>query len=181
MGGRPSGSKLLAAFPATPAPTYQEPEPLLKARFEGKPVPDFTVCDREGKDLKLSSLRGKVVVVDYWDIGCVPCRGLMHTIQEIRQRCASSDAAVLVVDTGESQEALSRFIKRLPQYTGCVLDPAGTDWDATIASRLYGVAAVPCAIIIDKEGILRTYASGVHPRDFYISALRKLGVQASAQ
>lgn len=155
----------------------------LAARYEGKPALDFTVVDKSGKNVTLSSLKGKVVVVDFWASWCGPCRMVMPTIQEIHDKYANKGVAVMAVDTWDAPSDCDAFLKDNPKYTMPVLrDPAGaSDQPNSVARKLYDTPGIPTTLIIDKEGIVRAYAVGVHEPAFYFDALKKLGVKIAAK
>ncbi len=179
----PSQAKLVAEFTNPYADRVAEAAVQARiARYEGKPAPNFTCKDRNGKSISLSSLRGKTVVVDFWASWCGPCKYIMPAIQEIHRKYASKGVVVLVVDTWDTPADCAAFLKANPQYTMPVLmDPAGKNEAASIATKLYGVTGIPTTLFIDKKGIVRTYAVGAHPREFYMAALRKTGVEEAAR
>lgn len=174
----PTKAKRVAKFTEQPD-EEDEAMKTLAAKYEGKPAPDFTVLDSAGKPIKLSSFKGKVVVVDFWASWCGPCREVMPTIQEIHDKLKGKDVVVMAVDTWDEEKDCRDFIKANPKYTMPVLlDPAGVkDQDNSIARKLYGTPGIPTTLIIDRKGIVNTYAIGAHERDFYFNALKKLGVQ----
>jgi thiol-disulfide isomerase/thioredoxin/outer membrane lipoprotein-sorting protein len=161
------------------------PEALEKAaaaKFQGKPAPEFTLKDRSGKEYKLSSLKGKVVIVDFWASWCAPCRMVMPSIQEIHEKLASQGVQVLAVNTWDARSDFDSFVKANPQYTmPFLLDPAQQDQEHSVASKFYGVQALPTTVMIDQNGIVRVYDIAVHERDFYLSALKKLGLNIVLQ
>lgn len=176
----PDKAKMVAKFTDPNAAAEAETKALI-AKYEGKPAPDFTAKDLNGKDISLSSLKGKVVVIDFWASWCGPCRAVMPSIQEIHEKYGK-DVAVLAVDTWDTKEACLNFLKESSQYTMPVLlDPAADKQGASIASTLYGVHGIPTTIIIDKDGIVRTYAVDVHKKSFYMDSLRSLGIQVAAE
>ncbi|HLK59204.1 MAG TPA: redoxin domain-containing protein [Chthonomonadaceae bacterium] len=149
----------------------------LVGKYEGKPAKDFTLQDRDGKEVSLASLKGKIVVVDFWASWCVPCKAVMPTLQEIHDKLGS-DVVVLAVDSFDEKADCDKFLKANPQYTMRILrDPAGTDADKSIASTLYGVEGIPTTLIIDREGVLRKYLIGEHDRGVYMGLLRNLGIK----
>ena len=155
---------------------FLSPEEAVAADFEGKPAPDFTLKDREGNDVSLASLKGKIVVLDFWASWCGPCRRVMPTIQKIHDTLQAKDVVALGIDTADERADCDQFLKENPQYTLRVL--LDRPKEASIANSLYKVEGIPTTIIIDKAGIVRTYAVGVHEPNFYFEALRKLGADS---
>ncbi|MBK6899323.1 MAG: TlpA family protein disulfide reductase [bacterium] len=64
-------------------------------------VPDFTVTTLEGKTLRLSELRGQVVVVDYWATWCGPCRIAMPHLQKLHEEYQSQGVTVLALSVDQ--------------------------------------------------------------------------------
>ncbi|MFY7954167.1 MAG: TlpA family protein disulfide reductase, partial [Armatimonadaceae bacterium] len=65
---------------AKKAPARAERPPLLA---NGKDAPDFTSFTLDGKPVKLSDLRGKTVILDFWSTWCGPCKASMPHIEEV--------------------------------------------------------------------------------------------------
>lgn len=176
----PEGAKLVQKF--TDPRTQQEDETkALIAKYEGKPAPDFKLSDRDGKEVSLSDLKGKVVVVDFWASWCGPCRRVMPIIQEIHEKLADKNVVVLAVNTWDTKDDCDKYLKENSNYTFRVLmDPSERNSAESVATKLYGVRGIPTTIIIDKKGIVREYAIGSHERAYYMGALKSLGVEVAS-
>ena len=113
----------------------------------GDVAPDFTVEMLDGKKVALSSLRGKVVLVNFWATWCPPCRQEMSHLQEgVIDRFAGSDLVVLPISRGEKRETVEKFIEKMG-YTFAV----GLDSDQSIYSK-YASNYVPRSVVINREG-----------------------------
>lgn len=173
----PDGAKLVKKF-TDPREKEMREEAARLAKYEGKPALDFTLKDRAGKTVKLSALKGKTVIVDFWASWCGPCKMVMPTLQEIHKKFGTKGVIVLAVDTWDKPGDCARFLKENPQYTMRVLlDPAQDETPKSVATKLYGVDGIPTTLFIDKSGIVRKYIVGAHPREFYFGELKKLGVK----
>jgi peroxiredoxin len=130
---------------------------------EGAPAPDFDAQALDGKKVKLSDLRGKVVMLDFMASWCGVCVATLSEIKELHKQFDRSKLEVVSVslDGGETTDTTLRDLKDLladhPVDWPVIFDDSG--WDNAIA-RSYGVTRLPVRIIIDREGIIRLIAEG---------------------
>lgn len=126
----------------------------LKESMMNKPAPSFTLKDLAGKDVSLESLKGKVVVVDFWATWCGPCKASFPGMQDAVNKFASSDDVVfLFVDTWERADDKAKNAKDFIEsksYTFHVL----LDEDNKVVAD-FGVNGIPTKFIIDKNGNIR--------------------------
>jgi len=116
---------------------------------EGAAAPDFTVKDLEGKDVTLSSLKGSVVLVNFWATWCPPCKEEIPSMIKLNKAMSGKAFRMLAISIDEGgKEAVDSFFKGskdLPSYL---------DTDAK-TSQLYGTTGVPETFIVDKQGIIQ--------------------------
>ena len=126
------------------AETQTESTTLVKA---GDTAPDFTVELFDGSQVALSSLRGKVVLLNFWATWCPPCRQELTRVQEeIIDRFAGKPFVFLPVSRGEKRETVAAFREK----TGYSF-PMGLDSARTVYDR-YASNYIPRNFLIDKEG-----------------------------
>lgn len=127
----------------------------------GAAAPDFTVELFDGGELTLSSLRGKVVLLNFWATWCPPCREeLSHVQAEILDRFAGKDFVMLPVSRGERRETVERFIDK----TGYTF-PVGLDADQSIF-RKYATNYIPRNFLIGADGRVIYVSVGYDEADF---------------
>jgi peroxiredoxin len=130
---------------------------------EGEPAPDFDARALDGKKLRLSDLKGKVVMLDFMASWCGVCVATLPEIKELYNRFDRSKVEIISVslDGGETTDSTLRDLKRLlanhPVDWPVIFDDTG--WDNAIA-RSYGVKRLPAHIVIDQQGIIRLMAEG---------------------
>ncbi len=123
---------------------------------EGFSAPDFTLDQLGGGQVHLSSLRGKVVLVNLWASWCPPCRAEMPTIQSVYQAFAAQGLVVLGVDqtNQDSEAAAAAFAKNLGLTFPIALDRGGE-----VGAR-YSLQGLPSSFFIDRKGVIRSVVVG---------------------
>lgn len=115
-------------------------------RIVGAPAFDLERLDRSGR-LRLASLRGKVVVINFWASDCVPCKQEMPRVEAASKRW-SKQAVVVGVDVLDNRGAARAFMRRYGATYPVVFDP-----DGTVAGD-YGVYGTPMTYFVDRRGRL---------------------------
>jgi peroxiredoxin len=115
----------------------------------GKKAPDFVCSDVTGRPVRLSELKGRVVVLDFWYTGCDPCRRMFPHLRELTERMAGKPFSLIGISADEDRSVWAAFLKkeRLPWsqwYSG----PGGvvSTWD---------VFSFPTLYVVDSKGVLR--------------------------
>ena len=122
--------------------------------MDGVPAPDFTATTLDGKSIKLSDLKGKVVVLNFWFIACVPCRMEVKPFNEVVEQFKDKDV-VFVSVARDKAEDLKKHLVSNPFNFETVADP-----QAGIAKDVFHVFGYPTTIILDRNGIIRYYSLG---------------------
>jgi thiol-disulfide isomerase/thioredoxin len=121
----------------------------IKKFDPGQPAVDFAFKTLEGKDQKLSDLKGKVVYLDFWASWCGPCRGEMPHAKKIREQFKDrNDVVFLYVSIDDKEEAWKKGITAM-DISGIHTRTPG--WGGEIA-KLYQIQSVPAYFLIDKKG-----------------------------
>jgi thiol-disulfide isomerase/thioredoxin len=130
------------------SPSKAAPVSVSKA-VEGAAASDFTVKDLDGKDITLSSLKGSVVMVNFWATWCPPCKAEIPSMIKLNKAMSGKAFRMLAISIDEGgKDAVQKYFngsKDLPTYL---------DSDGKI-SQLYGTTGVPETFIVDKQGIIQ--------------------------
>ncbi len=124
----------------------------------GGTAPDFTLPTPEGNDMKLSDLRGKVVLVDFWASWCGPCRRENPHVVQLYNKYKDKGFDVLGVSLDKKRDAWEKAIKKDGLEWHHVSDLRG--WGNEVA-KMYSVSSIPHTILLDQEGkiIARNFRS----------------------
>jgi len=117
--------------------------------IEGKPAPDFTVRDLAGKETRLSDLKGKVALVNFWATWCPPCRGEVPSMAELNRIMAGKPFQMLAISIDQGgKEAVEAFFRQTNTSLPAYLDSNGA------IGKMYGITGVPETFVIDRKGVI---------------------------
>lgn len=121
------------------------------------PAPDFTLKSAGGENLRLSDLRGEVVMINFWASWCGPCRQEMPLLDELYAQYKPLGFTILGVNVEEDSQKAKDLLKGLP-----VTFPVLFDNDSKV-SKLYDVVAMPSTVLVDRNGNMRYLHRGYKP------------------
>jgi len=120
-------------------------------------APDFALPQPDGPDLRLSSYRGKVVLLDFWATWCDPCREEIPHLVELQQRYGDRGLQIIGISMDDSIEPVSPFYQQFHMNYPVVMGSAKT-------GELYGgVLGLPITFLIDRDG--RIYSKHIGATD----------------
>jgi peroxiredoxin len=120
-------------------------------------APDFTLKSQKNGSLKLSELRGKVILINFWASWCGPCRQEMPVLDELYQHYRSLDFTILGVNVEQNSDDAKSLLKDVP-----VSFPILFDTENKI-SKLYDVKGMPSTVLVDRDGNIRYVHMGYQP------------------
>jgi thiol-disulfide isomerase/thioredoxin len=143
---------------------YQQTTGRARGSF---PAPDFVARDLQGKPIRLSELRGKVVFLNLWATWCAPCREEMPSLEMLQRDMAGMDFVILAVsEDATGAEAVKPYVDEFGFTFPILLSPDGA------VGRKYGITGYPETFIIDKSGQVVVHHVG--PRHWADSGVRAM-------
>jgi peroxiredoxin len=138
---------LASAVALSPVPAAAGPTAKV-----GQAAPDFTLTTFDKRKLKLSDLRGKVVVINHWATWCGPCKSEMPMMSAVHQRLKDQGLEIFGVTTEDS----------VPDY---MLKKLASLLSYPLVTRFKGAGypildGVPTSYVIDRRGVVRYAKAG---------------------
>ena len=131
-------------------------------------APNFTLVDTNGKKIKLSDYRGKVVILDFWATWCPPCRKGIPDLIEIQKEFKNKVAIIGVSLDTDTKGDVVPFIKNFGINYPVVLG------NQDIVQAYGNIEAIPTSFVIDKKGNIVNHHVGLTPKETYLSEIKKL-------
>lgn len=119
---------------------------------KGNLAPDFELRTVDGKAMKLSSLRGKKVIVNFWATWCPPCRLEMPEMEKFYTKNKNEGIEILAVNLTKAEKSRADVPAFIEAYG--ITFPVLLDENSDVA-RLYKVSSIPASFIIDTQGVIR--------------------------
>ena len=129
------------------------------AAMAGRPAPQFRLNDLNGKSVSLASLRGNVVVLDFWATWCGPCvRGLPVVDATIAAR-RRQGVKFYAINVAEPNDRVSKFVRTRGWNFGVLMDRNRA------VSKNFGVGGIPHLVVIDRNGVVSATHAGFQGDD----------------
>jgi peroxiredoxin len=112
------------------------------------PPADISLPDLKGQEVTLSSLKGKIVFLNFWATWCSTCRTEMPSMEKLHIQFKDKDFVMVAIDLEEPAERVKSFINKYGLTFTTLLDSTGEIGDQ------FGIRALPTTYILDKEGAI---------------------------
>lgn len=126
--------------------SYAQSLPLTKVKDDGIYAADFTLKDLNGVNIRLSSFKGKMILLHFMTTWCTDCMASVPYLKRIYTQYHNKGLVMININIQEKEEKVAAYSTKnsLPYPT--VLDTEGT------VARSYGVVGVPARVLIDRNG-----------------------------
>ncbi|HET9406533.1 MAG TPA: redoxin family protein [Candidatus Sulfotelmatobacter sp.] len=159
----PETAKLVDRFPS--------PFESASNDLTSKPAPDVKLKTADGRELSLSSFRGKPVVIDFWGTWCLPCGVSLPQLTELYQHAKDKGLVFLSVDEDEEAKTAAEFLakKQIPWQNF---------HDAGDIGKAFNKSGLPLTVLVDDKGKIVFYETGYSDGGHFSglrAAIAKLG------
>jgi thiol-disulfide isomerase/thioredoxin len=127
------------------------------AELIGKKAPDVTLPMADGTKIKLSSLKDRLVVLDFWATWCPPCVMSLPIFAKASQPFKSKGVVFIAVNKGESLQTAKDYLR-----TNHIDATLAADQDGRVGSA-FNVEGIPCTIFIGRDGFIKGVHVGIRP------------------
>ena len=133
-------------------------------------APSFTLPSRGGVTVSLASLKGKVVMLNFWATWCGPCRQEMPLLEQMHKRYSALGFTLVGVNVDANSKDAEDWLSKTP-----VSFPVLFDRESKV-SKMYDVSAMPSTVFIDRQGNVRYLHRGYKAGDEgeYLNQIRAL-------
>lgn len=131
-------------------------------------APDFTLQDLSGRSVRLSDLRGKVVLVEFWATWCPPCREALPVMERLHKAYQDKGLEILAVSMDDGEwEDVAKFVKAHG------IGYSVLKGDEEVQNK-YLVRVIPTLFLVDKEGMIVKQFVGGGSEDVLAREIRAL-------
>lgn len=138
----------------------------LSAYSRGTKPPEFNGRTTDSRTVSLTSLQGKVVLLNFWATWCLECRPEMPLFERLHRDFAAQGLSVIGINAREGTAAIRQYSKELGLTFPLLLDSSGE------INAAYGVIGLPTTFLIGRDG--RAVALAVGPREWTSAPARAL-------
>ncbi len=146
------------------------PDYAAVSQMASKNAPDFALKSVDGKTVKLSDFKGKVVILDFWATWCPPCRKGIPDLIELKSEFGKKGVEIIgiSVDSQNTIGEVPSFVKDKKINYPVVYA------DKKVVGDYGGIESIPTSFIIDKSGKIVNKFIGLYPKETYVAEINKL-------
>jgi len=144
----------------------------VSAADKPEPAPRFTAKATNGETFSNDSVKGKVVLLQFWATWCQYCRREQPIVDSIEAEFRDKGLIVLAIDVGESRKTVKKYLAANPRECRVVLN------EDTNLAAMYAASSYPIYVVIDREGNIAGIQRGAGGEDRLRNLLSKGGLES---
>jgi thiol-disulfide isomerase/thioredoxin len=148
---------------------------LFAADEDGQPAPRFHAKTTTGESFTNDTLKGKVVLLQFWTTWCPYCRREQSLVDAIEKEFAGKGVVVFAIDVAESKRKVKQYLQDTPRSCRIVLT------EDTNLAAMYQANSYPIYVVIDRDGNIAGEQRGAGGERSLRRMLRKAGVESETQ
>jgi thiol-disulfide isomerase/thioredoxin/outer membrane lipoprotein-sorting protein len=139
--------------------------------LEGQPASDFTLETlTDGKPVQLSSLKGRVVLLDFWATWCGPCRRWLPIVEKAHRDYAAKGLSVFAVNEREPESKVRAYLGKQKLDLPVLMDRSGA------VGSTYRASSIPLTVVVGRDGNVLRVMVGLHDAEDLEDVLREAGI-----
>jgi thiol-disulfide isomerase/thioredoxin len=144
---------------------------LMAVTLGAEPAPRFHAKSLDGENFSNDSMKGKVVLLQFWATWCKYCRGEQSVVDELTREFADRGLVVLAVDFMEPKKVVKKYLEQMPRACKVILT------EDTNLAALYPSRSFPLYVVIDRDGNIAGTQKGAGGAVSLRRLLRKAGLE----
>ena len=145
----------------------------------GRAAPDFTLNDLDGNEVKLSTLRGKPVLIDFGASWCMPCAMAAPHLQALHEKYEDEGLRVIGISLDQSRDDARAFVRQ-HRITFPMLWADPNSQSVQELAEAINLGPIPRTLLIDSKGVVRADLTGLHSPEDLARELIKVGINTGA-
>ena len=139
--------------------------------LEGQPATDFTLESlADSKSVRLSDLKGRVVLLDFWATWCGPCRRWLPIVEQANRDYAAKGLSVFAVNEREPESKVRAYLDQQKLDLPVLMDTSGN------VGSIYRASSIPLTVIVGRDGNVLRILVGLHEAEDLADVLHEAGI-----
>ena len=139
--------------------------------LEGQPATDFTLeALSDAKPVRLSELKGRVVVLDFWATWCGPCRRWLPIVEQANRDYAKKGLSVFAVNEREDDSKVKAYLDQQKLDLPVLMDRSGN------VGSIYRASSIPLTVVVGRDGNVLRILVGLHEKEDLEDVLHEAGI-----
>jgi len=139
--------------------------------LEGQPASDFTLETlADSKPVRLSELKGRVVLLDFWATWCGPCRRWLPIVEKAHRDYAAKGLAVFAVNERETESKVRTYLSQQKLDLPVLMDRGG------MVGSEYRASSIPLTVVVGRDGNVLRVMVGLHDAEDLRDVLQEAGI-----